>query len=193
MAQPKGKATPPFTVAQLDARSLAGEPLASEARDGVYACANCNSQLYESEDKVVVTGSATKQRMPTFKRAQQGALKYTEDYSYGLPRQLATCAQCNQIIGFVYYTGTGAKQRERHTVYSSSLIFNEVAETSGSEESIGGSVREESSESSEEENKSSAVKTSKPSKTSTRDIFLGVALAGVAVAAVILLKNYLRK
>jgi len=120
--------TPQASVVDFDARSLAeGERYAQSEDAGLYLCVNCSNPLYDSDDKITTNA----QRAPTFRASRNSALKYTEDYSYGLPRQIASCTKCGQLTGHVYNRGT---KRERHSAYSASLSFV-VAESSGDEES----------------------------------------------------------
>lgn len=87
--QVKSKTKAEAHYVDLDVQSQAsGEKFVAFDEEGLYACSRCATPIYLSTDKL--TGNHKK---PSFSRSIQGALIYSDDYSYGLPRLLTTCKQ----------------------------------------------------------------------------------------------------
>jgi len=127
------KTTPKSTLSRDLLSDEFGEKYAKWTEEGVFSCSTCHRQLYDSEDKLKPT-----YRRPSFHHSRPDALEYTDDYSFGLPRLLITCAKCHSLVGHVYNRGTKA---ERHAVYSSSLTFSAesgAGSDEGGTESTGG-------------------------------------------------------
>lgn len=83
----KGKVQP--NSVELDVKSKAeGEKFAAFDEDGVYSCSSCTHPLYNASDKLVGT-----HKKPSFSKPRSGAITYAEDYSYGLPRTIASCSK----------------------------------------------------------------------------------------------------
>lgn len=92
----KNKNSQPNTVT-LDALSKAeGEKFAAFDENGIYSCTGCAYALYNASDKLVGT-----HKKPTFSKARPGAITVGEDYSYGLPRVVASCTKvCHLFYAF---------------------------------------------------------------------------------------------
>ncbi len=66
-------------------------------QDGVYACAACGLELFNSEYKYD-SGCG----WPAFDRAIPNTVDLTDDYSFGMHRIEATCARCGGHLGHVF-------------------------------------------------------------------------------------------
>lgn len=90
------------SIVDLDALSLEnGEQYADFNDAGMYTCSNCATALYDSDEKLK---HSKNMRLPAFKSCVYGSLKYQEDYSYGLPRQIAHCSNvCLSSLENIYF------------------------------------------------------------------------------------------
>ncbi|MGM0634522.1 MAG: peptide-methionine (R)-S-oxide reductase MsrB [Bacteroidota bacterium] len=86
--------------------------------NGVYCCAACKNQLFESNTKFD-SGCG----WPSFDSAIEGNIVYKEDYSHGMQRIEIVCANCNSHLGHVFDDGPTETGR-RYCVNSVSLDFN---------------------------------------------------------------------
>lgn len=75
-------------------------PLLHEHGKGMFTCAVCGSQLFNSDAKF---DSGT--GWPSFDQALPGAVEFHEDSSYGMNRTEVTCATCGSHLGHVFDDG----------------------------------------------------------------------------------------
>ncbi|MGL1889017.1 MAG: peptide-methionine (R)-S-oxide reductase MsrB [Reichenbachiella sp.] len=69
--------------------------------EGVYVCAGCGEQLFESETKFDAGCG-----WPSFNEAtDKGAVNTHVDYSHGMTRTEATCANCGGHLGHLFTDG----------------------------------------------------------------------------------------
>lgn len=108
------KATePPFSGEYLDNK-----------KTGMYNCAGCSAELFSSDTKFD-SGSG----WPSFDQALPGAVKELTDYSHGMVRTEAVCANCGGHLGHVFNDGPKDTAGMRYCVNSLSLNFNEQKKT----------------------------------------------------------------
>ena len=75
-------------------------PLLTEHRRGIFACAGCDRQLYDSRTKYDShTG------WPSFWNVLPGAIARRDDLSLGMARTEVRCARCGGHIGHVFDDG----------------------------------------------------------------------------------------
>jgi peptide-methionine (R)-S-oxide reductase len=75
-------------------------PLDHEKRQGIFTCAGCGTQLFESEAKF---NSGT--GWPSFFKPIEGAVGTTTDRSFFMTRTEVHCAQCGGHLGHVFPDG----------------------------------------------------------------------------------------
>ena len=75
-------------------------PLLNEHRNGVFACAGCDLDLFSSKMKF---DSGT--GWPSFWAPLQGAVATTRDLSYGMIRTEVHCSRCGGHLGHVFDDG----------------------------------------------------------------------------------------
>jgi peptide-methionine (R)-S-oxide reductase len=75
-------------------------PLNNEKRDGLFLCAACGQQLFDSDTKYE-SGSG----WPSFWRPIENAVDTTSDRSYGMVRTEVHCARCGGHLGHVFEDG----------------------------------------------------------------------------------------
>jgi len=75
-------------------------PLNHEKREGVFACAGCGEQLFDSATKYE-SGSG----WPSFYAAKDGTVATQADTSMGMHRDEALCAKCGGHLGHVFPDG----------------------------------------------------------------------------------------
>jgi peptide-methionine (R)-S-oxide reductase len=82
-------------------------PLNHEKREGVFRCAGCGKELYDSSTKYE-SGSG----WPSFYKPKDGAVKTSTDHGGGMVRTEVHCADCGGHLGHVFPDGpqpTGAR------------------------------------------------------------------------------------
>jgi peptide-methionine (R)-S-oxide reductase len=75
-------------------------PLNNEKRDGLFLCAACGQQLFDSDTKYE-SGSG----WPSFWRPIENAVDTTSDRSYGMVRTEVHCERCGGHLGHVFEDG----------------------------------------------------------------------------------------
>jgi peptide-methionine (R)-S-oxide reductase len=75
-------------------------PLLNEHRNGVFACAGCDLDLFSSKTKF---DSGT--GWPSFWAPLKGAVATTRDLSYGMIRTEVHCSRCGGHLGHVFDDG----------------------------------------------------------------------------------------
>lgn len=75
-------------------------PLNSEKRKGVFVCAGCDLELFESDAKYD-SGSG----WPSFFQAIEGHVETKTDYKMVIPRTEYHCARCGGHLGHVFQDG----------------------------------------------------------------------------------------
>jgi len=90
--------------------------------EGVYHCANCNAQLFESDTKFHSNCG-----WPSFDKAIKGAVEYKKDTSHGMIRTEILCANCGGHLGHVFEDGP-TETGQRYCINSASLDFAEKKE-----------------------------------------------------------------
>ena len=91
---------------------------------GMYTCANCGAELFNSETKFESTTPGLA-GWPGFSNvANNNAVKLTEDRSYGMRRVEVSCANCGAHLGHVFNnTDDSPKSSVHFCINSSCLCF----------------------------------------------------------------------
>ena len=85
--------------------------------DGIYHCAACNAQLFESDSKFESNCG-----WPSFDNAIEGAVEYVQDKTFGMLRTEVLCANCGSHLGHVFDDGP-TETGQRFCVNSASVEF----------------------------------------------------------------------
>jgi len=91
--------------------------LLNEKREGMFRCAACGNQLFESSKKF---DSGT--GWPSFDQALPGAVEFVEDTSHGMHRTEVICSKCKSHLGHVFNDGP-TQTGKRHCINSVCLEF----------------------------------------------------------------------
>jgi peptide-methionine (R)-S-oxide reductase len=91
--------------------------LLKENRTGMFKCAACGNQLFESSKKF---DSGT--GWPSFDEALPGAVEFVTDDSHGMSRTEVVCAKCKSHLGHVFNDGP-TQTGKRHCINSVCLEF----------------------------------------------------------------------
>jgi peptide-methionine (R)-S-oxide reductase len=87
--------------------------------DGVYRCAGCGAELFDSETKY-----DTNSGWPSFYDANDGAVELREDRSHGMVRTEVVCTECGGHLGHVFDDGPEPTGK-RFCMNSVALDFDE--------------------------------------------------------------------
>lgn len=100
-------------------RPWTGE-LLDEERAGVYACAACGAELFQSGTKFD-SGCG----WPSFyESVRPEAVELIDDTSLGMVRTEVRCASCGSHLGHVFPDGFGTPTGDRYCMNSIALDFN---------------------------------------------------------------------
>lgn len=87
-------------------------------KKGVYQCAGCGLQLFESSHKF-----KSHCGWPSFDKAIKGTITYIPDNSHGMVRTEIVCASCGGHLGHVFDDGPKQTTGKRYCVNSTSIQF----------------------------------------------------------------------
>ena len=93
-------------------------PLNNNKENGLYACAACNTPLYDSNYKF---DSGT--GWPSFDRAISNNVELDVDYKIGYARTELKCATCGGHLGHSFKDGPKNTTGERHCINGVALKF----------------------------------------------------------------------
>jgi peptide-methionine (R)-S-oxide reductase len=86
---------------------------------GIYTCAACGAEIFSSKHKFD-SGSG----WPSFYDvAKSGAVKLSDDNSFGMRRVEATCANCGSHLGHVFDDALDQPTGKRFCINSAALNF----------------------------------------------------------------------
>lgn len=93
-------------------------PLNKNSESGVYVCAACKTELYESDNKYD-SGSG----WPSFDRAIEGKVELDVDYKLGYARTELKCKTCGSHLGHSFDDGPRETTGKRHCINGVALNF----------------------------------------------------------------------
>lgn len=94
-------------------------------KNGMYACANCSSELFSSESKYESTIPGLI-GWPSFaEAANNSALKLQDDTSLGMHRTEVLCANCGGHLGHLF-DDSSSPNGQHFCINSASLDFSEA-------------------------------------------------------------------
>ena len=94
-------------------------PLVREKRSGVFECAGCGAQLFESAAKYE-SGTG----WPSFSKPLEGAVATTLDRAHGMTRTEVHCKRCGGHLGHVFDDGPAPTGR-RYCMNGVAMAFKE--------------------------------------------------------------------
>ena len=93
-------------------------PLDKNYKKGIYVCAACKTELYQSTHKYD-SGSG----WPSFDRAIKGNVELDIDYKIGYARTELKCHTCGGHLGHAFDDGPEETTGERHCINGAALEF----------------------------------------------------------------------
>lgn len=93
-------------------------PLNNIKKPGVFVCAACGNELYETKHKF---DSGT--GWPSFDRAIENSLAYSSDRKLGYERSELLCGDCGSHLGHVFDDGPKETTGKRHCINGLALDF----------------------------------------------------------------------
>ena len=100
-------------------------PLNKEHRPGVFKCAGCGQELFESDSKFE-SGTG----WPSFFTTLENAIETTTDRKFGMRRTEVHCAKCKGHLGHVFEDGPPPTGR-RYCMNGVSLAFEPAKPADG--------------------------------------------------------------
>lgn len=107
-----------FVLRQAGTERPFSSELNKKYEKGVYACAACNTPLYESQHKF---DSGT--GWPSFDRAIKNSIDTDVDYKIGVARNELLCGTCGGHLGHVFNDGPAKTTGKRHCINGVALKF----------------------------------------------------------------------
>ncbi|MAD98363.1 MAG: peptide-methionine (R)-S-oxide reductase [Flavobacteriaceae bacterium] len=107
-----------YVLRQAGTERAFTSPLNKNYKEGVYACAACNTPLYESKHKFD-SGSG----WPSFDRAIKNSVEYDVDYKIGYARTELKCNTCGGHLGHSFKDGPRETTGIRHCINGVALNF----------------------------------------------------------------------
>src|SRR6476659_3528609 len=105
--------------------------LLDEHRAGLYTCAACGSELFQSGTKF-----DSHCGWPSFYESiRPEAVELIEDNAYGMVRTEVRCANCGSHLGHVFPDGFGTPTGDRYCMNSIALDFSAAGDAAASGES----------------------------------------------------------
>lgn len=90
--------------------------------EGVYICAGCGNELFTSDAKF--HGPPPNHGWPSFSEAvNSGAVKLTDDSSFGMQRTEVICAKCGGHLGHLFDDGPTPEGQDHFCINSVALDF----------------------------------------------------------------------
>lgn len=93
-------------------------PLNDVKEPGVFVCAACGNELYETKHKFK-SGTG----WPSFDRAVENSLAYSSDRKLGYVRSELLCGDCGSHLGHVFDDGPKETTGKRHCINGLALDF----------------------------------------------------------------------
>jgi len=94
---------------------------------GMYSCANCGAQLFNSDTKYESTMPGLV-GWPSFDAAIEGAVEEVDDFSLGMHRTEVVCSNCKGHLGHVF-AADDAPSGTHYCINSLSLDFKKDTES----------------------------------------------------------------
>ncbi len=89
-------------------------------QSGIYACAACGTELFDSETKF-----DSHSGWPSFYDAKPGAVAFQDDSAQGMSRVEVTCANCGGHLGHIFDDASDQPTGKRYCINSLALDFKE--------------------------------------------------------------------
>lgn len=93
-------------------------PLNDVKEPGVFVCAACGNELYETKHKFE-SGTG----WPSFDRAMENSLAFSSDRKLGYERSELLCGNCGGHLGHIFDDGPEETTGKRHCINGAALKF----------------------------------------------------------------------